>query len=57
MTTNLFHEFRKRTQGKTLVVCGNFNSREIKQLKAEGYRYRVPQVNKHGIPVVERRVS
>jgi hypothetical protein len=36
---------------KGLVVCGHLNNQEIASLKAEGWKYEQPDVNKNGIPV------
>lgn len=42
----------KRRDGQTLVITGHFNKAELKDYQKQGYKFRNPDLNKHGIRVV-----
>ncbi len=41
----------KTQEGQLLIATGHFTKEEIKSLMRAGYRFREPNVNKHGIRV------
>ena len=44
----------KKQDGQTLVIAGHFNKHELKEYNRQGYKFRNPDGNKHGIRVVRR---
>lgn len=47
----MLRKLYRQVDGKRLVIYGHLTRQEVAELKREGWRSDVPQVNKNGIPV------